>query len=502
MVMAVALFALLGIRLLSGLIPGGGPGPSPSAPAPASFLYPTVRAAPALALVDQDGKAFDPVAFQGGPTLVFFGYTHCPDVCPATMGIVQQVAADYGSAMRVIFVSVDPERDTIAWLHEYVRYLPAGFRALTGTPEQVRAAADAWGVRYAKVESGTPGEYTMSHTAEVYLIDGTGRLRAHFPFGTGAAAMLATVRLVAGQPLPTASSGTSPVITPKPSPTASAIATPSAGPLTVVVLSSSVWSGGKTPVILSLSGPDGPVADLQARVTVSLRTADAREEHIQTTQAVAVRPPGVSQVSWVPVLDIPSPGWWRLRVTVQTGGVDLAGSASLSALDPGGTARLGAAAPRVRTPTLDDVGGVALRVTTDPLPDLRLSRTSTADALADRRPFVLVVDSSRFKVTEVCGVALYVAKYLVDRWRTVSFIHLEPYAYDVITDTPVIRGSLSAPTLVAAAEAWGVGSAPWGAASMPWIFIVDEDGVIRAKYQGLVGSIDLDVIISLIEAGS
>ena len=110
------------------------------------------------------------------------------------MGIVTQVATDYGSAMRVIFVSIDPERDTVAWLHEYVRYLPAGFSALTGSATEVRAAADAWGVRYARVDEGAPDRYSMSHTAEVYLVDGTGRLRAHFPFGTQAGAMLDTVR--------------------------------------------------------------------------------------------------------------------------------------------------------------------------------------------------------------------------------------------------------------------------------------------------------------------
>jgi protein SCO1/2 len=503
-VLALGLAVLLGVRLLTGLVPGGGPAPSPSPPGPASFLYATPRVAPALALVDQDGRAFDSRDFAGGPTLVFFGYTHCPDVCPATMGTIQQVAADYGSAMRVVYVTVDPERDTEAWLKEYVRYLPAGFRALTGTPTQVREAADAWGVRYAKVETGTPGEYSMSHTADVYLVDGTGLLRAHFPFGTAADPLLATVRMVAGSGAPGSPQPASP--TPMPpataSPAASATAAPSpARPLSVAVVSSSVWAGGKTPVILALSGPDGRLADPSAEVTVELRTDDGRGELRQVARAAGVRPPGVPEVSYVAVLDIPSPGWWRLAVSVQTGGIRLAGGTSVAALDPGLTARLGARAPAARTPTLDDVGGVALRITTDPLPDLRLSRISTADALASGELFVLVVDSARFKVTEACGKALNLAKYLVDRWPTMAFIHLEPYAYDVITDAPVLRGSLSNPMLVPAAEAWGVGGAPWGAGSMPWAFVVDGSGVVRAKYQGVVGSDDLDVIISLVTAG-
>jgi hypothetical protein len=89
----------------------------------------------------------------------------------------------------------------------------------------------------------------------------------------------------------------------------------------------------------------------------------------------------------------------------------------------------------------------------------------------------------------------------VDRWPATPFIHLEPYAYDVITDTAVLRGTLGNPTLVAAADAWGIGSAPWGAGSMPWAFVVDGNGIVRAKYQGVVGSDDLDVILSLIAAG-
>jgi protein SCO1/2 len=515
-VLAIGLFVLLGVRLLAGLTPGSGTPPSPSTPSPASFLYPVVRVAPALALVDQDGRDFDADDFDGGPTLVFFGYTHCPDVCPATMGIVQQVAADYGTAMRVIFVSVDPERDTQAWLKEYVRYLPAGFRALTGSPARVRAAADAWEVRYAKVETGEPGEYSMSHTADVYLVDGTGRLRAHFPFGTEAGPMLATVRMIAAAEVP--ASPTAPAQTTVPgtagpataSPAASAAASPAAsattvpGPtqaLSVEVVSSSIWAGGSAPVILALAGPDGRLADPSAAVTVELRTGDPRAELRQTTRAVAVRPPGVAEVSYVAVLDIPSPGPWQLAVRAESRGARFAGTASIVALDPGQTARLGRRAPAVRTPTLDDVLGVALRITTDPLPDRRLSQTSTADALAAGRPFVLVVDSARFRVTPACGSALNLAKFLVDRWPAVPFIHLEPFAYDVITDAPVLRGTLDDPMLVPAAFAWGIDGAPWGARSMPWVFVVDGSGVVRAKYQGVVGSNDLDVIISMVAAG-
>ena len=133
-----------------------------------------------------------------------------------------------------------------------------------------------------------------------------------------------------------------------------------------------------------------------------------------------------------------------------------------------------------------------------PLPDPRLSQTSTADALASGTPFMLVADSSKFKVTPVCGRAVVLAKGLIDRWPNVPFIHLEPYKYTVITTEPVLQGTLAAPTLTDPAAAWGIGAAPWGIGSMPWVFIVDSHGIVRAKYQGVVGSVDLDVVLSMI----
>ena len=496
--MTLILVAVIGLSAIGGLLrPAATVEPSPTPASPADFLYSDPRPAPALALVDQAGSPFTSARYAGADTLVFFGYTHCPDVCPTTIGTLTEAAAAYGPGVRVVFVTIDPERDTVAWLEEYVRYLPAGFSALTGTPGEVRVAAAGWGVRYARVETDTPGEYSMSHTAEVYLVDSGGTLRAHFPFGTGAEAVLATLRLVGLGPGPSPSP-TGVVPTPAPTP-----AEPSPGRttanLTVEVVSSSVWAGGADPVILALSSADGRLADPDARVTVQVRSSDGRSEG-GPVRAVAVRPPGVEAVSYVASIDLTSPGWWGLEVTVETRGTVLTGRTSVAALDPGATAQLGAPAPIAHTPTLADVGGEALRVTTDPLPDLRLSRTSTTDALAAGEPFVLVVDSVRFKVTEACGKALSLARYLINRWPDVPFVHLEPYEYDVVTEAAVLRGSLSAPVLVEAADAWGIDGAPWGAASMPWIFIVDGHGLVVAKYQGVIGSADVDVIVSMLAA--
>jgi hypothetical protein len=191
---------------------------------------------------------------------------------------------------------------------------------------------------------------------------------------------------------------------------------------------------------------------------------------------------------------------WRLEVVAPLAGGTRVGSTALDALDPGTTAALGAPAPGIRTPTLNDVGGVARAVTTDPAPDLRLSQTSTADALAAGKPFALIVDSTRFKVSPACGRAIVMARFLLDRWRDVAFIHHEPYRYSVVADTAVLEGSLRIDPHDPAA-AWGVGGDPWGPRSMPWVFVVDGDGIVRAKYQGVMGTDDVDIILALIEQG-
>jgi hypothetical protein len=214
-----------------------------------------------------------------------------------------------------------------------------------------------------------------------------------------------------------------------------------------------------------------------------------------------VQPPGLDTVSYVASVSIPTPGWWRIAVTATPGALPLTGSTDVAVLDPGGTAAIGAAAPSIHSPDLADVGNDVRQLSTDPLPDLRLYRTSTTDALANHQPFVLVLDSTKFRVTSACGKAVVLARYLQDRWPAVAFVHHEPYQYTVVTDTPVLTGSLGDPSLTDVASAWGIGGSPWGALTMPWVFVVDGNGIVRAKYQGVMGSDDVDVILSLIAQG-
>jgi len=183
---AVTLFTAAFVKGL--LLTDSGPS-TPTGPSP--FAYPEVRPAPAIGLIDQDEQAFDLASLRGQAVLVFFGYTHCPDVCPATIGQLNHVLELSPTRPRILFVTIDPERDTPAFLREYLKYMPAGYTPLTGTATQVRTVADAWGVRYARVETGSANGYAMAHTADVYLVDAQGNLRAHYPFGTQAPAIVA-----------------------------------------------------------------------------------------------------------------------------------------------------------------------------------------------------------------------------------------------------------------------------------------------------------------------
>lgn len=488
------------------------PTSEPSGPAasvdPGAYLDPFPRPAPELRLTGPDGRPVSLASRVGQPVLVFFGYTHCPDVCPVTIGAVGEAIDDAGGDASAILVSVDPERDTIPWLAEFVKYMPAGFTAVTGTPAEVRSTADAWGVRYAKVDEGDPANYSMSHTADVFIVDAAGDYRGRFPFGTPAATMAAVLREVvattANTPSPTASAPASLAVTPSPVASAGAGASASTAPDVIVaeVISSSVWAGGRSPLILALSGASGqPILDRTLRVEVQVLD-DGGAPLGSPVAAPAVQPVGLTEVSFVPTVDLPTPGWWQVRVTATAAdGTVRQGDVSVRALDPGATAPLGAPAPTARTPVAADFGGDLTWVTTDPLPDPRLSATSTTDALAARTPFVLVADSVQFRITPACGQAVTLARNLLDRWTEIPFIHLEPYRYTVITTEPVIEGSLAQPILTDPARAWGFGTAPWGVGTMPWVFVVDGDGIVRAKYQGVMGSADIDVILSLLASG-
>lgn len=139
-----------------------------------------------LALTDHNGRRVSLETFRGKLVVLFFGYTHCPDVCPTTLSDMalafKLMGPDAVDKVQVLFVSVDPERDTPEILKAYVPYFHGSFLGLYGTPEQVAVAANEFKVMYRKhVEPGATG-YLVDHSAGSYVLDGNGRLRLYLPF--------------------------------------------------------------------------------------------------------------------------------------------------------------------------------------------------------------------------------------------------------------------------------------------------------------------------------
>ena len=138
-----------------------------------------------FALVDQKGATITEAAFRGHPSAVFFGYTHCPEVCPTTLfeldGWLKKLGDD-GKDLKAYFVSVDPERDTPEIMNSYVSNVSDRIVGITGEPDKVHAMAKSFGIYWRKVP--TEGDdYTMDHTASVLLLDGSGDFAGTIAYG-------------------------------------------------------------------------------------------------------------------------------------------------------------------------------------------------------------------------------------------------------------------------------------------------------------------------------
>ena len=134
-------------------------------------------------LVDQDNKPVTDQNFKGKPWLVFFGYTHCPDVCPTTLFDVSEMLRAMGKdadRTAALFITVDPERDTPAVMKEYLSSFDPRLMAATGDRASIDAAEKAYRVYAKKVPTGKGDDYSMDHTAMVYLMDKQGRFVAPF----------------------------------------------------------------------------------------------------------------------------------------------------------------------------------------------------------------------------------------------------------------------------------------------------------------------------------
>jgi protein SCO1 len=158
------------------------------------------RPATDLTLTTQDGRPFTLSHEHGKVVALWFGYTFCPDVCPTTLAELTRARQQLGKdahRLRIVFVTVDPERDTPERLREYVKAFGGNFVAATGTPEQLAQARKAYGVVAEKrVVSGTSAAYLIDHSAFVYVVDQAGRLRLMFPFGMSVEDMVHDFKLL------------------------------------------------------------------------------------------------------------------------------------------------------------------------------------------------------------------------------------------------------------------------------------------------------------------
>lgn len=133
-------------------------------------------------LSDHDGKAVSDETLKGKPFLVFFGFTHCPDICPTTLFEVSEILTKLGpdaNKVNALFVTVDPERDTVEKLKDYLGSFHPQLKGVTGSPEAVDKMLKGYRVYYKKIPT-TGSDYTMDHTALVYLMDKQGRFVAPF----------------------------------------------------------------------------------------------------------------------------------------------------------------------------------------------------------------------------------------------------------------------------------------------------------------------------------
>lgn len=150
-------------------------------------------------LTDHDGRPRTLKDFRGKAVVVFFGYTHCPDVCPTTLSEIaeaKRLLGPDGAKVQGVFITVDPQRDTPEMLKAYMANFGPDFVALHGTPEQLAAVAKEYKIYYKKVDGKTPDSYTMDHSAGSYVYDPQGRVRLYTRYGTGPEALASDLKIL------------------------------------------------------------------------------------------------------------------------------------------------------------------------------------------------------------------------------------------------------------------------------------------------------------------
>jgi len=162
------------------------------------------RAAPDFSLQGSNGTELKLSRYRGKVVALGFGYTSCPEVCPTTMAFLAQARQQLGIArgdFQVVYVTVDPERDTTDRLRKFVTAFDPSFVGGTGSPAQLAAVRSAYGIQVSRIDSSSNGpNYLLHHSSFVYLIDRSGKLRAMMPFGVSVDDIAHDVKVLLAKP--------------------------------------------------------------------------------------------------------------------------------------------------------------------------------------------------------------------------------------------------------------------------------------------------------------
>ena len=202
--MIYRIFSLLLVLFLTGCGPNAGSSSGKSGKSP--FQGTDITGADwgkDLRLTDHNGQRRSLADFHGKVVVLFFGYTHCPDVCPTTLGELGATLKRLGNdaaKVQVLFITVDPSRDTQTVLAQYVPSFHPSFIGLTGTNQEIAETAKAFKVFYKEQASDSKAGYSMDHSANTFVIDPQGRLRLLFGYGSGVAPIVHDIQaLLAGK---------------------------------------------------------------------------------------------------------------------------------------------------------------------------------------------------------------------------------------------------------------------------------------------------------------
>jgi protein SCO1 len=142
------------------------------------------KEAPEFRLISHNGSEVNLAQFRGKLILLSFGYTNCPDICPTTLSTLKMVMEELGESgekVQVLFITIDPVRDTVKRLKDYITYFHETFIGLTGTPEAINDVAKSYSAYFFKEDMDLSDDYLMSHTSSIFLINNDGRLILRYP---------------------------------------------------------------------------------------------------------------------------------------------------------------------------------------------------------------------------------------------------------------------------------------------------------------------------------